>query len=260
MRSVCASAAAALSLLAICGDRARGEPKQGGILRIYHRDSPANVSIHEDATYSVNVPFMAVFNNLVMYNQHVAQNSLDSIVPDLAESWAWSDDNKTLTFKLRQGVKWHDGKPFTAADVKCTWDLLLGKSQQKLRLNPRKAWYDNLDDVTTNGDFEATFHLKRPQPSLLALLASGYSPVYPCHVSPARDAHASDRHRPVQIRRVQAERIDQADPQPGLLEDGPALSRRHRVHDHPEPLDRDPRLRRRQVRHDLPDRGDASRC
>ena len=43
--------------------------------------------------------------------------------------------------------------------------------------------------------------------------------------------------------------------QPGLLEEGPALSRRHRIHDHPEPLDRDPRLRRRQVRHDLPDRG-----
>ena len=45
------------------------------------------------------------------------------------------------------GVKWHDGKPFTAADVKCTWDMLTGKSQEKLRLNPRKAWYRNLEDV-----------------------------------------------------------------------------------------------------------------
>ena len=83
-------------------------------------------------------------------------------------------------------MKWHDGKPFTAADVKCTWDLLIGKSSEKLRINPRKTWYRSLEEVTTNGDFEVTFHLKRPQPSFLALLASGFSPVYPCHV-PARD-------------------------------------------------------------------------
>src|SRR5438445_10241449 len=128
---------------------------------------------------------MPVFNNLVMFKQDVAQNSVDSIIPDLAESWAWSGDNKTLTFKLRQGVKWHDGKPFTSADVKCTFDMLMGKSQQKFRQNPRKSWYDQVSDVTANGDFEASFNLKRPQPALLSLLASGYTPVYPCHVSPA---------------------------------------------------------------------------
>ena len=69
-----------------------------------------------------------------------------------------------------------------------------------------------------------------------------------------RHAHQADRHRTVQVRRVQGQRIDQAYEEPGLLEEGPALSRRHRVHHHHEPLDRDPRLHRRQVRHDLPDR------
>src|SRR5580692_5535623 len=186
MRSVKALAVAVLSLLSAYGAASAAEqPKQGGILRMYHRDSPGSASIHEGATYSVNVPFMPVFNNLVVYNQKIAQNSMDDIVPDLADSWAWSSDNKTLTFKLHQGVTWHDGKPFTSADVKCTFDMLMGKSPQKFRQNPRKAWYDQVDDVTTNGDFEASFHLKRPQPSLLALLASGYTPVYPCHVSPA---------------------------------------------------------------------------
>ena len=92
---------------------------------------------------------MAVFNNLVMYDQHVAQNSLRSIVPDLATDWAWGEDGKELTFPLRQGVKWHDGKPFTAADVKCTWDLLMGLGNDKLRVNPRKSWYDNVESVTT---------------------------------------------------------------------------------------------------------------
>src|SRR5450432_140490 len=182
MRSVRPLAAAILSLLA-ASDVALAQ-KQGGILRVYHRDSPGSASIHEEATYSVNVPFMPVFNNLVVYKQDVAQNSMDSIVPDLAESWAWSADKKTLTFKLRQGAKWHDGQPFTSADVKCTFDMLMGKSPQKFRQNPRKSWYDQVVDVTTNGDFEASFNLKRPEPALLALLASGYTPVYPCHVSP----------------------------------------------------------------------------
>src|ERR1700761_3399360 len=185
MRSVQALAVAVLSLLSASSAASAAEqPKQGGILRMYHRDSPGSASIHEGATYSVNVPFMPVFNNLVMYNQNIAQNSMSDIVPDLADSWAWSGDNKTLTFKLHPGVQWHDGKPFTSADVKCTFDMLMGKSQQKFRQNPRKSWYDQVADVTTNGEFEASFNLKRPQPSLLALLASGYTPVYPCHVSP----------------------------------------------------------------------------
>jgi peptide/nickel transport system substrate-binding protein len=105
---------------------------------------------------------MGVFNNLVMYDQHVAQNSPESIIPDLATSWSWSEDGKELTFRFRQGVRWHDGKPFTAADVRCTWDLLLGIGDEKLRVNPRKTWYQNLDRATTNGDYEVTFHLRRP--------------------------------------------------------------------------------------------------
>jgi peptide/nickel transport system substrate-binding protein len=157
--------------------------KSGGVLRIYHRDSPASMSIHEEATWSTIMPMSGVFNNLIIYDQHIKQNSLATIRPELAESWAWSEDGKDLTFKMRHGVKWHDGKPFTAADVKCTWDLLLGKVSEKLRLNPRETWYLNLDSVTTNGDDEATFHMKRPQPAFIALLASGDSPVYPCHVS-----------------------------------------------------------------------------
>ncbi|MBV8507773.1 MAG: ABC transporter substrate-binding protein, partial [Alphaproteobacteria bacterium] len=158
--------------------------KSGGIFKVYHRDSPASMSILEEGTNSTEIPMMGVFNNLVMYDQHVAQNSLGTIVPDLATDWSTSEDGKQLTFHLRQGVKWHDGKPFTANDVKCTWELLTGKSSEKLRLNPRKSWYNNIQEIATNGDHEATFVLKRPQPALIALLASGYAPVYPCHVPP----------------------------------------------------------------------------
>jgi peptide/nickel transport system substrate-binding protein len=158
--------------------------KQGGILRVYHRDSPASMSIHEEGTVGVMMPMMGVFNNLVLFDQHVPQNSLQSIVPELAISWSWSEDGKELTFKLRDGVKWHDGKPFTAADVKCTFDLLTNQGKEKFRLNYRETWWVNVASTTTNGDREATLHLKRPQPALLALVASGDTPIYPCHVSP----------------------------------------------------------------------------
>src|SRR5438067_1576711 len=185
-------AAAGSLLLVLSSAGPVSAQKKGGILKIQHFDSPASMSILEEATRAAEQPAMAVMNNLVMYDQHIAQNSLQSVVPDLAAKWEWSEDGKELTFPLRQGVKWHDGKPFTAADVKCTWDLLMGKGSDKLRLNPRKSWYDNVAEVTTRGDYEVTFHLKRPQPALLALLASGWSPIYPCHV-PATEM----RQRPI---------------------------------------------------------------
>jgi len=160
--------------------------KPGGVLRLSHFDSPASMSILEEATRATLQPMMGVFNNLVMYDQHIAQSSLQTIIPDLATGWSWSEDGKELTFPLRQGVKWHDGKPFTSADLKCTWDLLMGTGSDKLRVNPRKTWYENVEAVTPSGDYEITFHLKRPQPWLLTLLASGWSPIYPCHV-PSRE-------------------------------------------------------------------------
>ena len=113
--------------------------KHGGTLKYYHRDNPPTTSIHEEATISTVNPFMAVFNNLVLFDQSKPREGLDTIVPDLAESWSWSEDGKRITFKLRQGVKWHDGQPFTSKDVGCTFDLLLGKAKDGLRLNPRQG-------------------------------------------------------------------------------------------------------------------------
>jgi peptide/nickel transport system substrate-binding protein len=186
-----AAAASSLSLVLFITSPAIAQ-KSGGILKISHFDSPASMSLLEESTAAALRPVMGVFNNLVVYDQHVAQNSMRSIVPELATSWSSNEEGTELTFPLRRGVNWHDGKPFTAQDVKCTWDLLSGKASEKLRINPRKSWYNNVEEVGTNGDFEVTFRLKRPQPALLALLASGWAPIYPCHVSP-RDM----RSRPI---------------------------------------------------------------
>ncbi len=160
--------------------------KAGGTLRGELADTPPSPSLHEEITVSVAVPFMAVFNNLVIYDQAVARNTFDSIRPELATGWTVSDDGLTVRFDLRQGVKWHDGKPFTAADVRCTFDMLMDKGEVKLRRNPRGVWYENVEKVTAENDFQVTFHLKAPQPSLLAFLAAGWTAIYPCHVSPTQ--------------------------------------------------------------------------
>src|ERR1700757_866260 len=156
----CVAIAGLLAGMALVGPAL--SQKQGGTLRVFHRDSPASMSILEEGSISAIMPMMGVFNNLVLFDQHVPQNRVQSIVPDLATSWTSNEEGTELTFSLREGVKWHDGTPFTAADVKCTYDLLSGKAKEKLRLNFREAWFLNIDQVTTNGDSEAVFHLKQP--------------------------------------------------------------------------------------------------
>jgi peptide/nickel transport system substrate-binding protein len=158
--------------------------KRGGTLRLYHNDNPPSTSLLEESTIASVTPFAAVFNNLVVFDPSKIHESIETIIPDLAESWSWDPTNTKLTFKLRQGVKWHDGMPFTARDVQCTWRMIIGKSDvQDFHRNPRRIWYTKLQDVSINGDYEATFELSEPQPSLPVLLASAFSAVYPCHVS-----------------------------------------------------------------------------
>ncbi|MBV9562838.1 MAG: peptide ABC transporter substrate-binding protein, partial [Bradyrhizobium sp.] len=157
--------------------------KQGGTLRLYHNDTPPSASLLEESTIASVAPFAAIFNNLVVFDPAKPHESLETVIGDLAESWSWDATNTRLTFKLRQGVKWHDGQPFTAKDVQCTWRMLIGKAEgADFHRNPRKVWYSKLQDVSINGDYEATFELSEPQPSLPVLLASAFSAVYPCHV------------------------------------------------------------------------------
>jgi peptide/nickel transport system substrate-binding protein len=160
--------------------------KSGGILRTYNSSNPPSASIIEEATIATAFAFSPIFNNLVIYDQAEPINKPEVIRPELAESWAWDPTNTRLTMKLRQGVKWHDGKPFTSADVKCTWDRILGKDKDTFRKNPRALWWSSINEIEPKGDHEVTFVLERPQAAFLSLLASNMSPVYPCHV-PTRD-------------------------------------------------------------------------
>jgi peptide/nickel transport system substrate-binding protein len=161
------------------------EGKPGGTLRLVLReDLPQGFSIHETATNSVTWPSMPCYSNLVIYDQTKRLGRMETIVPELAEKWSWQDNYRNLVFFLKKDVRWHDGKPFTSKDVKFTFDVVreAPDAPAKLRINPRKEWYANVEAVEAPDPHTVVFRLKRPQPSLVAMLASGYSPVIPAHV------------------------------------------------------------------------------
>ena len=196
------------------------------------------MSIHEEATYSTVVPMMGVFNNLVMYDQHVPQNSLRLDRAGSGRELVVERGRHRADVQAAPGVKWHDGKPFTAADVKCTFDLLARHREGQAAHQPAQG----LVPQRRGGRRQRRFRGDLPsraaaagadRAARLRLFAD-----LSLSCAGGRDAAPSDRHRPVQIRRIQAERVHQGRAQPRLLEAGPALSRRHRVHDHPEPVDR----------------------
>src|SRR3954451_566889 len=159
------AASMALLCIALSAASPAAAQKKGGTLRLYHNDNPPSTSLLEESTIASVMPFAAGFTNRVFSDPAKPHESIETVIPDLAETWAWDATNTRLTFKLRQGVKWHDGRPFTAKDVQCTWRMLIGKSDvQDFRRNPRRVWYTKLQDVTVNGDTEATFELSEPQP------------------------------------------------------------------------------------------------
>ena len=99
----------------------------------------------------------------MMYNQLVRFDADMNPVPELAESWEVSKDGLAWTFKLRQGVKFHDGQEMTSADVKFTFDRLFEKS-------PGKSDFIAVDKVEPAGKYAVKFTTKEPFAGMLAAL------------------------------------------------------------------------------------------
>jgi peptide/nickel transport system substrate-binding protein len=182
----CLGAMLLLATLAATGLSAHGQqsPKRGGTLNAMLGEDLPGFSILEAGTVSTTWPMMPCYSNLVIFDQLKSQETVDTVQPELAERWSWQDNYRNLVFFLRKNVKWHDGQPFSSKDVKYTFDILreAPDAHGKLRINPRKDWFNNIDAIETPDPHTVVFKLKRPQPSLLLMLASGYSPVYPAHV------------------------------------------------------------------------------
>jgi peptide/nickel transport system substrate-binding protein len=97
-----------------------GPPKRGGILKIAGGTvTTPHFDLHQGATAH---PLTQIYNNLVRKD---IPSGFRQLIPDLAESWEVSSDGKTYTFHLRNGVKWHDGSPFTADDVIATFQRFI---------------------------------------------------------------------------------------------------------------------------------------
>ena len=161
--------------------------KPGGVLNIMQREDLATgFSIHETATIATIWPAQPCFSNLVIFDPMQPIERAETVVGELAERRSWQDGYRNLVFFLRKDVRWHDGRPFTSQDVKFTFDMVreAPDAQAKLRLNPRKDWYAQVEAIEAPDAHTVVFRLKRPQPSLLLMLASGQSPVYPAHVPP----------------------------------------------------------------------------
>jgi peptide/nickel transport system substrate-binding protein len=97
----------------------------------------------------------------------------------LATSWDVSDDALTYTFHLREGVKWHDGQPFTSLDVARSFELLKAFNSRG------RSSFANLDAVETPDEVTAVFRLGKPIPFLLKALSGSESPIVPAHLYPA---------------------------------------------------------------------------
>jgi len=183
------SAVGLSALMILVAAPTRGQaPKSGGWLNLRLReDLPQGFAINESPTISTMWPAMPCFNNLVLFDPLKPTHSADSVIGELASSWVWQDSYRKLVFVLRSDVKWHDGKSFSSRDVKYTFDLLreAPDAPARLRFNPRREWYANVEGVDAPDPRTVVFRLKRPQPSLLLLLASGFSPIYAAHVPAA---------------------------------------------------------------------------
>jgi len=101
------------------------QPKSGGTLRMYHRDNPPTTSIHEEATVSTVNPFMAVFNNLVLFDQAKPRNSLDVIVPDLAKAGPGAPTRRQSLSSCARASNGMTANPshrrMSAAPSTCSW-------------------------------------------------------------------------------------------------------------------------------------------
>ena len=113
-----------LALLPVSAANSGEAPKTGGILNATLIEAPPSFSIHDETTISAVWPMMPCYSNLLLFDPLKKQESLDTIIPELAEKWSWQDGGKSLTFTLRKDVKWHDGQPFTSKDAKYTFDTI----------------------------------------------------------------------------------------------------------------------------------------
>jgi len=149
------------------------EPADGDWL-IYHLGSePATLNpITARDAYESRINGNNIYESLVKRD-----NKSLEIVPQLAESWEISEDKLTFTFKIKKDIKWHDGKPFSSADVVFSFDKIMDPKVDSAQL---KGYYQEIQKVEALDDYTVKFTYARPY--FLALEFCGGMPIVPKHI------------------------------------------------------------------------------
>jgi peptide/nickel transport system substrate-binding protein len=167
---ICASATLALTLAAAA---ATAEvPKRGGILNFAVVAEPSNYDCHGSQTFALLHPIGPMYSYLVKYDSSQG----GKIVGDLAESWTISDDGLIYTFKLHDGVKFHDGSPLTSADVKATFERIANPPPGVVSL--RKSTLQDIATINAPDTTTVVFTLRNVNASMLDNLASPFNCVF----------------------------------------------------------------------------------
>lgn len=168
-----------LGLLVAAGASA-AEPKTGGILIQAANKEPPSLDPLQEGTIFMLIYVSSQYNGLLQYDP------LDNtkIVGDLAKSWKFSGGGRTITFKLHEGVKWHDGERFTAEDVLYT--LSRTKNPPKGIRSPRKIQFASIEKMEAPDANTFVLTTKVPNPSILSALAQGWTLILPKHVMEAK--------------------------------------------------------------------------
>jgi len=152
------------------------KPRAGGILTWFDYGDPGRLDVHAESPLVVQQATAGVYSGLLHYDP----DEPTKVAPDLAERWTASPDGKSYTFSLRKGVKWHDGQPFTAADVKASFDRILNPDFKSPKcgasLKPMVASVEVLDAHTVE------FRLKFAAAPFIPSLASAWCRVAAKHV------------------------------------------------------------------------------
>src|SRR5919109_3718026 len=147
-------------------------PRSGGELVFAAGGTPPSFDGHRETTFAMLHPVAPHYSTLLRFDPQ----NYPKIVGDVAESWQVSKDALTYTFKLRQGIQFHDGSVLTAKDVKATYDKIIFPPEGVV--SARQATYAAVDKVETPDIQTVVFRLKHPSASFLANLASPWNFIY----------------------------------------------------------------------------------
>ena len=147
-------------------------PRRGGVLLAVIGADPPSLDPHQESTFA-NIQMVAPIYNLLL---QIDPQNYPKVVGDLATEWTVSKDGLTYTFKIRQGVKFHDGTPLTAADIKATYDKIVFPPEGTRSI--RKIHYSAVDKIEAPDPTTVVFKLKFPSASLLDNLASPWNVIF----------------------------------------------------------------------------------